>query len=105
MEWLFLCIAGICEMGWPIGMKMTQDPSKRLWGMILAIASMLLSFYFLWLAQKSIPISTAYMVWTGIGAIGTMIIGIFFYGDSSSMWRILSAFLVLAGIIGLKLST
>ncbi|MFZ9977025.1 MAG: DMT family transporter [Candidatus Kapaibacteriota bacterium] len=105
MEWLFLCIAGIFEMGWPIGMKMTQDPEKRLWGMILAIVSMLLSFYFLWLAQKTIPISTAYMVWTGIGAIGTMTIGIIFFGDSSSIWRLLSAFLVLAGILGLKLST
>ena len=86
-------------------MKMTQDPSKRWWGMILAIGSMLLSFSFLWLAQKTIPISTAYMVWTGIGAIGTMAIGIIFYNDSSSMWRILSAFLVLAGIVGLKLSS
>jgi quaternary ammonium compound-resistance protein SugE len=105
MDWLLLCFAGICEMGCPIGMKMTQDPSKRLWGMILAIGSMLLSFYFLWLAQKTIPISTAYMVWTGIGAVGTMAIGIIFYGDSSSMWRILSAFLVLAGIVGLKLSS
>ena len=105
MDWLLLCFAGVCEMGWPIGMKMTQDPSKRWWGMILAIGFMLLSFSFLWLAQKTIPISTAYMVWTGIGAIGTMAIGIIFYNDSSSMWRILSAFLVLAGIVGLKLSS
>jgi quaternary ammonium compound-resistance protein SugE len=105
MEWLLLCLAGMCEMGWPIGMKMTQDPEKRLWGMILAIVSMLLSFYLLWIAQKTIPIGTAYMVWTGIGAVGTMAIGIIFYGDSASIWRLLSAFLVLAGILGLKLST
>lgn len=105
MDWIILFLAGICEMGWPIGMKLTQNPMYRLWGTILAIGSMSLSFTFLWMAQKTIPIGTAYMVWTGIGAVGTMAIGIIFYGDSGSMWRLFSAFLVLAGIVGLKLSS
>jgi quaternary ammonium compound-resistance protein SugE len=92
-------------MGWPIGMKLTQNPSLKLWGMILATLSMGLSLSFLWLAQKTIPIGTAYMVWTGIVAIGTMTIGIIFYDDSAGLWRLFSAFLVLVGIVGLKLSS
>jgi len=105
MDWILLCLAGIFEMGWPIGMKYMQYPASRLWGMILAILSMGLSFTFLWMAQKTIPIGTAYMVWTGIGAVGTMTIGIIFYGDSAGIWRLISAFLVFAGIVGLKINS
>ena len=86
-------------------MKFMQYPTSRLWGMILALLSMGLSFTFLWMAQKTIPIGTAYMVWTGIGAVGTMAIGIIFYGDSAGIWRLISAFLVFAGIVGLKINS
>ena len=65
---------------------------------------MAVSGYFLWMAQKTIPIGTAYAVWTGIGAVGTLLVGILFFGDSSRVWRMLSALLIVIGIVGLKLA-
>jgi len=78
-------------------------PSKGL-GLVIALTSMSLSGALLWLAQKTIPIGTAYAVWTGIGAVGTLVIGIIFFGDSASIWRMLSALLIVMGIVGLKLA-
>lgn len=103
MNWLALIIAGLFEIGWPLGLKMSQQAgnSKFLWIMV-AILSMTISGLLLWFSQKSIPMGTAYAVWTGIGAIGTLIIGIFFFGDSASILRLLSALLIVIGIIGLK---
>jgi quaternary ammonium compound-resistance protein SugE len=75
-----------------------------LW-IIIAVISMALSGYFLWHAQKEIPIGTAYAIWTGIGALGTFAIGIFFFKDPAGMMRILSALLIVAGIAGLKLTS
>ena len=104
MDWLILAIAGLFEMGWPLGFKLaTTYPSHRVPYLLLAILAMAASGYFLYVAQKTIPIGTAYCVWTGIGAIGTVLIGIFFFHDSASFLRIFFVTLILIGVIGLKL--
>lgn len=92
-------------MGWPVGMKLAQTTGARFLYLSIAVISMALSGYFLYLAQRTIPIGTAYVVWTGIGAVGTLLIGIFIFGDSAGLWRILSALLVVCGIIGIKLAS
>lgn len=79
MAWILLIIAGLFEIGWPLGFKLASMHSKYfIWFIGLSILSMGLSGYFLYLAQKSIPIGTAYVIWTGIGAIGTVLLGILF---------------------------
>ena len=83
---------------------MSQTPGRLVLGVIVAVACMTASGAFLWLAQRDIPIGTAYAVWTGIGAVGTFMVGIAFYGDSASAWRLVSVGLIVAGIIGLKLA-
>jgi len=103
MNWIFLLIAGIFEIGWPLGFKLSQNSDKKYFWIGVSIVSMALSGYFLWLAQREIPIGTAYAVWTGIGAFGTFFIGIYFFSDSMSALRMISAFLIIAGVIGLKL--
>lgn len=105
MAWIFLFIAGIFEIGWTLGFKLSTQSNNRFWGITLAIISMAMSMFFLWLAQKEIPIGTAYAIWTGIGAGGTFLIGIFLFQDSTDLLRILSFFLIVAGIIGLKLTS
>lgn len=104
MNWIALIIAGIFEIGWPLGMKMAQQPenNKFVW-IFTAVLSMTISGGLLFYSQKTIPIGTAYAVWTGIGAVGTLLVGILFFGDSSNILRLLSASLIVAGIIGLKL--
>lgn len=104
MAWLLLFIAGLFEIGWPLGFKLADTTGQRWLWISIAIASMLLSGVFLWYAQKSIPIGTAYAVWTGIGAVGTLLLGIAFFGDSAGLWRMLSALAIVVGIIGLKLA-
>lgn len=104
MEWVYLLTAGIMEMGWPLGFKLAQtSPGKAPW-IIMSILSMAASGFFLYIAQKTIPIGTAYAVWTGIGAVGTFTIGILVFRDPASLLRIFSAGLVVVGIVGLKLS-
>ncbi|WON93080.1 DMT family transporter [Sphingobacterium sp. UGAL515B_05] len=104
MNWIALIIAGIFEIGWPLGLKMAQQPDSNKFGWILfAIVSMSISGGLLFYAQKTIPIGTAYAVWTGLGAVGTLMVGIFFFGDSANVFRLLSATLIVAGIIGLKI--
>ena len=94
MAWILLIIAGLFEIGWPLGFKLASMHSKYfIWFIGLSILSMGLSGYFLYLAQKSIPIGTAYVIWTGIGAIGTVLLGIL----------LLFLSLILIGIVGLKL--
>lgn len=106
MAWLLLIIAAVFEVGWPLGFKLSAVYPERFWTyMLLAIVSMLLSGVFLYYAQKSIPVSTAYIVWTGIGAVGTFLIGILFFGDSASVLRMFFALLILIGIIGLEQTT
>lgn len=113
MSWIYLIIAGILEIGWPLGMKLsTTVPESSSSGsstrMIVAISfsvvCMAASGFFLWLAQKTIPIGTAYAMWTGIGAVGTFIIGIIFFHDSMHPVRLLAAFFLIAGLVGLKLA-
>jgi len=104
MNWLILVFAGIFEIGWPLGFKLSQTHTYKLPWILLAIVSMALSGLLLWYAQKTIPIGTAYAVWTGIGAVGTLAIGIIFFGDSASIWRMLSALLIVVGIVGLRLA-
>ena len=104
MAWLYLLIAGLFEIGWPIGLKISQMPERRAAGIISAAIAMALSGYFLWLAQRSIPIGTAYAVWTSIGVVGTYSIGVFFFGDSADWPRLLAVGLIIAGVVGLKLA-
>ena len=95
-------MAGFFEVGWPLGLKLSQTMSSKITGILIAVISMSLSGLLLSLAQRTIPIGTAYAVWTGIGAVGTLIIGIVYFGDSASIWRMLSALLIVTGIVGLK---
>ena len=104
MSWIYLILAGILEIGWPLGLKLSQTMSSKLLGIAIAIVCMTISGALLWLAQKTIPIGTAYAIWTGIGAIGTLLIGILYFGDSANIWRLLSASLIVIGIVGLKLA-
>lgn len=104
MNWLYLFIAGLFEIGWPLSMKFSQSMHSKALGLSIAIVSMSLSCFFLWLAQKTIPIGTAYAIWTGIGAVGTVTLGIIFFGDSTNMWRLVSAFLIVVGIVGLRIT-
>ncbi len=104
MGWFYLVVAGLFEIGWPLGFKLSQTTVNKAVWMIFAVLSMSASGLFLWLAQKSIPIGTAYAVWTGIGAVGTFIIGILFFKDPATLFRILSFTFIVIGIIGLKLS-
>ena len=104
MAWILLIIAGLFEIGWALGFKLASMHSKYfIWFIGLSILSMGLSGYFLYLAQKSIPIGTAYVIWTGIGAIGTVLLGILFFHDSANIFRLLFLSLILIGIVGLKL--
>jgi quaternary ammonium compound-resistance protein SugE len=104
MSWLFLLIAGLLEVGWAIGLKYTEGFS-RLWPSVLTIAAMILSLAFLGLALKALPVGTAYAVWTGIGAIGTVILGIYLFNEPATAARLACIGLILAGIVGLKLVT
>ncbi len=104
MNWIYLILAGFFEIGWPLGLKLSQTMPSKIMGILIAVISMSLSGLLLWLAQKTIPIGTAYAVWTGIGAVGTLIVGIIYFGDSASIWRMLSALLIVMGIVGLKIA-
>jgi len=103
MSWIYLILAGIFEIGWPLGLKLSQTMTSKFTGIIIAIISMSLSGTFLWFAQKTIPIGTAYAVWTGIGAVGTLIVGILYFNDSASIGRLMAATLIVIGIVGLKI--
>jgi quaternary ammonium compound-resistance protein SugE len=105
MAWIYLVIAGIMEWGWPIGLKFASNPTHRVWAITLAIVSIGLSGYFLLLAQRTIPIGTAYAVWTGIGAAGTFALGIIVLGEPAELARFFFVGLILVGILGLKLAS
>jgi quaternary ammonium compound-resistance protein SugE len=104
MAWVYLLIAGALEIGWPVGLKISQAPQHRIAGLVTAAICMIASGLFLWLAQRQIPIGTAYAVWTGIGTVGTFIIGILVYRDPATTIRLVSVLLIVIGIIGLRLS-
>ncbi|HLT78229.1 MAG TPA: quaternary ammonium compound efflux SMR transporter SugE [Ferrovibrio sp.] len=104
MAWLILFLAGLAEVGWAVGLKYTHG-FTRLWPTLGTIASMIISLWLLGLALKSLPLGTAYAVWTGIGTIGTAILGIILFGESAAVLRLVCIGLIVAGIIGLKLAT
>lgn len=104
MGWFYLVVAGLFEIGWPVGLKMSQNPATRISGLAIAVIFMAASGFLLWLAQRQIPIGTAYAVWTGIGAAGTFLVGVFFYGDPASLLRYAGVLLIIAGVVALKLA-
>ncbi|UDL04098.1 quaternary ammonium compound efflux SMR transporter SugE [Marinobacter sp. CA1] len=104
MAWILLILAGLFEVGWAVGLKYTEG-FTRLWPSVWTIAAMVLSFGLLSVALKSLPLGTAYGVWVGIGAIGTVLLGMVLLGETASLARIVSVLLIVAGIIGLKLAT
>ncbi len=104
MAWVYLLIAGLFEVIWAIGLKYT-DGWTRLWPSLGTLAAMAVSFLFLSLALKALPVGTAYAVWTGIGAIGTVILGIVLFAEPATALRLGCVALILTGIVGLKLVT
>lgn len=102
MTWLALVVAGLFEIVWAIGLKYTEG-FTRLWPTVGTVAAMVVSLGLLGIAMRTIPVGTAYAVWTGIGTIGTVILGIFLFGESATVLRLICVALILAGIVGLKL--
>ena len=100
--WLILFVAGLCEVGWAVGLKYSEGFS-RLWPSAATLAAMVASVVLLGWSLKALPLGTAYAVWTGIGAVGTAILGIFLFGESREAARLVSMGLIVAGIVGLKL--
>jgi quaternary ammonium compound-resistance protein SugE len=104
MPWLHLIIAGLLEVAWAIGLKQT-DGWTRLWPSVITALLMIASFFFLSLALRSLPLGTAYAIWTGIGAVGTALIGIFVFDEPRTAARLVCIVLIVAGIVGLKLTS
>lgn len=104
MAWVYLVVAGIFEIVWAISLKYTAG-FTRLWPSVVTIAGMAASFYFLSMATKTLPIGTAYAVWTGIGAMGAVIIGMLFLNEPVTVPRIIFLLFILVGLIGLKLTS
>ena len=104
MSWAILVLAGLFEVGWAIGLKYTAG-FTRLWPTIWTAASMVVSLWLLGIAMKDLPVGTAYSVWVGVGAVGTVVLGIILLGEPANAPRLISVALIVAGIVGLKLST
>ena len=104
MAWGILVVAGILEMGWAVGLKYTEG-FTRLWPTVFTVLSMILSIGLLGLAVRTLPIGTAYAVWTGIGTLGTAILGVVLFREPVTVARMVSITLIVAGIIGVKLSS
>ncbi|HTN11929.1 MAG TPA: quaternary ammonium compound efflux SMR transporter SugE [Acetobacteraceae bacterium] len=104
MAWFILLVAGLFEVGWAVGLKYS-DGFTRLWPSLATVASMAVSLGLLGLALRSLPLGTAYAVWTGIGTVGTALLGIALLGDSADPLRLICIGLIVAGIVGLKLAT
>ncbi|MDZ4713531.1 MAG: multidrug efflux SMR transporter [bacterium] len=104
MAWIYLLIAGIFEIGWPLGIKLSQTTEKKVFWIIFAAVTMIASGFFLWLSQKEIPMGTAYVIWTGIGAIGALTLGVIKFDEPVTFWRMFSAMLIIGGVVGLKIS-
>ncbi|WP_165090620.1 DMT family transporter [Neisseria yangbaofengii] len=105
MAWIYLICAGLMEIGWPLGLKLAQHAGWRWQGITLAVIFMGVSGFLLFLAQKNIPMGTAYAVWTGIGAVGAFAVGVVFFGDPASFGRWLGAALIISGVIVMKLAS
>jgi quaternary ammonium compound-resistance protein SugE len=102
--WLYLIIAGLLEIGWPLGLKLSQLTEYKVTFIFLSTLSMILSGLLLWLAQREIPMGTAYAIWTGIGASGTFLVGILAFREPADVMRIISFTLILTGLVGLKMA-
>ena len=103
MAWVYLFFAGLFEIGWAIGLKYTEG-FTRFWPSVLTALSMVVSLALLGLALKTLPVGTGYAVWTGIGAVGTVILGIALLGEPATAGRLICVGLIVAGIVGLKLT-
>lgn len=104
MAWVILILAGLLEVGWAIGLKYTEG-FTRLWPSIGTILAMVVSIWLLSIAMKTLPVGTAYGVWVGVGAVGTVLLGIVLFDEPASVARLVSVTLIIAGIVGLKLAT
>ena len=104
MAWLYLVLAGLCEIGWAVGLKYTEGFSRPL-PTILTIISMIVSLGLLGLALRALPLGTAYAIWTGIGTVGTVIAGAILFGAAVTVIRIACIGLIVAGMVGLKVTT
>jgi quaternary ammonium compound-resistance protein SugE len=103
VSWIILFFAGLFEVGWAVGLKYTEGFTRPL-PTLLTVTAMLVSLGLLGLAMKELPLGTAYAIWTGIGAVGTVIAGIILFGESMALLRLLSVALIICGLIGLKVS-
>ena len=104
MAWIILVLAGLFEVGWAIGMKYTEG-FTRLWPTLWTALAMIISLWLMGIAMKSLPVGTAYSVWVGVGAVGTVILGIVLLGEPANAGRLISVALIIIGIIGLELAT
>ncbi|HVK17069.1 MAG TPA: quaternary ammonium compound efflux SMR transporter SugE [Fimbriiglobus sp.] len=103
MAWVYLFFAGLFEIGWAVGLKYTEG-FTRFWPTVLTALSMIISLVLLGLALKTLPVGTGYAIWTGIGAVGTVILGIVLLGEPATFGRLACVGLIVAGIVGLKLT-
>lgn len=104
MPWFHLIIAGLLEVAWAIGLKQT-DGWTRLWPSVITVVLMIASFFFLSLALRTLPLGTAYAIWTGIGAVGTALIGILIFDEPRTVARLVCILLIISGVVGLKLAS
>ena len=104
MPWFNLIIAGLLEVAWAVGLKQTAGWT-RLWPSLITVALMIASFFFLSLALRTLPLGTSYAIWTGIGAVGTALIGIFIFDEPRTAARLVCILLIVSGIVGLKLAS
>lgn len=102
MAWVYLTVAGLFEIGWAIGLKYSHGFSRPV-PSLLTVAAMVMSVWLLSIAMKSIPVGTAYAIWTGIGAVGVAVLGMVLFGESREVARLVCLFLIIVGILGLKL--
>ena len=103
MAWVILLVAGLFETGWAIGLKYSEG-FTRLWPTVWTVVAMIISLSLLGVAMKTLPVGTAYSVWVGVGAVGTVILGIVLLGEAASVGRLVSVGLIVAGIVGVKIS-
>jgi len=103
MPWILLVLAGLFEVGWAIGLKYTEG-FTRLWPSVGTVAAMAISVGLLGLAMKSLPVGTAYAIWVGVGAVGTVILGVVLFNEPVNALRVASVLLIVAGLVGLKLA-
>jgi quaternary ammonium compound-resistance protein SugE len=104
LSWFVLILAGLFEVGWAIGLKYTEG-FTRLWPTVGTVLAMIISVALLGLALKQLPVGSAYAIWVGVGAVGTVILGILLLGESASLAKLISVGFIIVGIVGLKLAT